>query len=580
MNGRGWSARVAHVPRGRRQVRESHLRLLVPVALAVLATSVASTPVSARNTSARPSGRSEVVTPSKVGEGEGHLIGESGVTGTQADRLTLPTPRNGHAATKPPPSEGGHVSRGGPSTGSPDSAAAASTKFAGMSQTASGYGAGFPPDSTIARGSDRVLHLVNRRAKLLDSTGGVFAVTDLNRFFGATSNGVPVGEALFDPKVIYDRGSQTYFAVALQGQTASASNFYLAVSRPASPTSFAASQWCRYVFDARILFGGASTWADYPGLGVGRNTLILTTNQYSTTFEGGVIRAWSKNYFANNYSSCPAWKAPYLWTGYGPSQATRLPDTLQPALHYTNPTGVTPATQPAYLIDTVGGGSTQYRVWKIANLASGSPSLFGPASLSGSSNNREPDRLAPGSLSNVGIDTGDTRMLQVAGRGDALHAVHNVRCQFGGGENEVCVRYIQLSVGNTSNGGITTSVAQQSVLGGGDGWYYTFPSIAVNNSGAAATAFNAVQVGGYRGSAWAAKTPTASQFSSVSWLAQGTCLLDATYDSRKGFYRAGDYSGAAADPDLSSIWVTSERSVNITGVGCGWQTHIARITGI
>jgi hypothetical protein len=451
-----------------------------------------------------------------------------------------------------------------------------------MNQTASGYGAGYPPDTILARGPDRVLHMVNRRVRLFNTSGGVLATTDLNRFFGATSNGVPVGDALYDPKVIYDRGSQTYFAVALQGQTSAASKLYLTVSRPLNPNSFAATEWCRYVFDARMVFGGTATWADYPGLGAGQNTLLVSTNQYTTSgvFQGGVLRAWSKTYYANNVTSCPAFRAPFLWTGSGSGQATRLPNTLQPALHYTNPTAVTSATQPAYLISTVGGGSAQYRVWKVANLASGSPSLYGPYSVTGSISNQEPDRLAPGGANGIGIDTGDTRMLQVAGLGNRLHAVHNVRCQSGGGANEVCVRYIQLAVSNTATGGLSASFSQQYVLGGGTGWYYWHPSIAVNNAGAAATAFNAAQVGGFRGAAWATKTPASSQFANVTWLAQGNCLLNATYDSDKGFYRAGDYSGAAADPDLSSIWVASERSLNITGVGCGWSTHIGRITGL
>jgi hypothetical protein len=310
---------------------------------------------------------------------------------------------------------------------------------------------------------------------------------------------------------------------------------------------------------------------------------VVTANQYTNAGEigAGAIRAWSKTHFANNTNSCPAHRDPYLWTNV-PFQSTRLPDTLQPALHYTNPTGATGATAPVYLVDTVGNGSPQYRVWKIANLNSGNPLLFGPASVAGSLAIRDPDRLAPGGANGIGIDTGDTRMLQVAGLGNRLHAVHNARCQFGGGANEVCVRYIQFAVSNSSNGGIRTSISQQSRLSGGAGWYYFYPSIAVNNAGDAATAFNAAGVGGYRGSAWAAKQSTSSAFQGATWLAQGNCLLNATYDDRPGrkHYRAGDYSGAAADPGGSSIWVSTERSASIPNVGCGWQTHIGRLTGL
>jgi hypothetical protein len=233
-----------------------------------------------------------------------------------------------------------------------------------------------------------------------------------------------------------------------------------------------------------------------------------------------------------------------------------------------------------YLVDAVRGGSTQYRLWKIANLASGSPSLFGPVFIGGSISIRDPDRYAPGGSGNIGIDTGDARMLQVAGLGNRLHGVHNAGCQFAGGANEVCVRYIQFAVGNTSSGGIAVSLVQQSLNGGGDNWFYWSPSIAVNNSGGAATAFNAASINGFRGVAWAAKIPSSSQFAGATWLAQGACLLNGTndYDPVRKAYRSGDFSGAAADLDKSSIWVASERSANISGVGCGWQTYIARIT--
>ena len=101
---------------------------------------------------------------------------------------------------------------GGPSAPSPS--AAASPAFAGMSQIASGNGSGSPPDTILARGSNTLIEMVNRRARLFNSSGGVLATTTLNTFFGAS------GALLFDPKIVYDRGSQTYFAVALQGTRA------------------------------------------------------------------------------------------------------------------------------------------------------------------------------------------------------------------------------------------------------------------------------------------------------------------------------------------------------------------------
>ena len=463
---------------------------------------------------------------------------------------------------------------GGPSA--PSTSAAASPSFVGMQQIASGIGSGVPPDTILARGSNTLIEMVNRRARLLNSSGTTLATTDLNSFFGAS------GGALFDPKIVYDRGSQTYFAVALQGGSSFSSNLYLAVSRPVNPTSLGSTQWCRYVFDTRLTFGTTPTWADYPGLGLGSNTLVVSVNNFNdgnpAVFQGSAIRAWSKTHYAANTNGCPAATAPYFWGGFGsPSQA--LPFTMQPTLHYTAPTGVTGATQPVYLVNS-NVGTAQYSIWKIANLSTGSPLLFNPSSVAGDRTIQAPNS-APVGANGIGIDQGDWRVLQVAGVGNALFAIHTNRCQFTSGtQTEACVRYIRFSVSNGSGGAINASVGGQSQFGGGNGWYYSYPSIAVTNSGGAATAFNATQAGSFRGAAWATKPSGFSDFGSVTYLAQGTCLLNATLSDDGDEWRAGDYSGASADPDTTSIWVATERSANISGVGCGWQTRIARLTGI
>src|SRR3954451_10912188 len=282
-----------------------------------------------------------------------------------------------------------------------------------MSQIATGNGSGYPPDTILARGSNTFIQMVNRRARLFNSSGGVLETTTLNAFFGAS------GALLFDPKIVYDRSSQTYFAVALQGQSASSSNLYLAVSRPVNPTSLGSTQWCRYVFDTTLTFGTTATWADYPGLGLGSNTLLVSVNNFSDSedFQGSAIRAWSKSHYSANSNSCPSATSPYFWGGHG-SPLKALPATMQPALHYTAPTGVTGATQPVYLVNT-NAGTAQYSVWKVANLSTGSPLLFEPSSVTGDRTIQAPN-VVPVGANGIGIDQGDARMLQVAGVGNSL----------------------------------------------------------------------------------------------------------------------------------------------------------------
>jgi hypothetical protein len=127
----------------------------------------------------------------------------------------------------------------------------------------------------------------------------------------------------------------------------------------------------------------------------------------------------------------------------------------------------------------------------------------------------------------------------------------------------------------------TATLEQQMILGGGAGWYYSYPGVAVNNAGTAVVPFMSVSTSSFLSATWAAKTYSATSLTSVTYLQQGTCLRDATFQSDSGRNpqeRAGDYSGAAADPDGTRLWIAAERSTAITGVGCGWQTWIGAIT--
>jgi hypothetical protein len=508
-----------------------------------------------------------------------HLIGPGGANLPPGSTTGPQIPAPNHVDKRGEPAKGADSLVGSPGIPPRDAlpASSASTSFWGMAEVPPGsYSWGVPPDTSLARGPNRVIELVNRRARLSNSAGSVYATRDLNSFFGAVDgSGNPSGSGLFDPKVFYDRNSTypRFYAIALQGNdnyTLHLSRIYLAVSRSTGPSSLTTG-WCRYYLSTRRALGSATdTWADYPGLGIGRDALVVTTNQY--TWPGvprvaqGVIWAWAKESLANNSQSCPGLAAPYKWIADGLNHT--LPTTIQPAQHYTSPTSSTGVVRPVYLLNTV-QGTKNYGVWRIANVASGNPLLWGPLTLAGTWPNYVPPN-APGGDGHL-IETGDTRMIQVAGLANTIIGAHNTRCQWTAlTAYESCVRLVRFSVGSTAGGGLTASLTQQVVSGGGDGWFYFYPSIALNNAGTLVSAFDVSSVEGYLGSAWGVKRSTEVNFSQVTWLTQGTCLRDTG--------RAGDYSGAEADPDGVRVWVAAERSAQITGVGCGWQTRIAAIT--
>jgi hypothetical protein len=463
--------------------------------------------------------------------------------------------------------------------------------FAGLEAVGGNYGGGAPADTILARSPTRVIEMVNRRVRIVTSTGGTLATTDLSRFFGAVGGGGrPVGPPLFDPKVFYDRNSSAprYYAVALQGNPNAAqqmSRLYLAVSRGPNPGTVSTADWCRYFVDMRRVIGAVpDTWADYPSLGAGADAIVMSTNQFSwpagqaaAEFAGSIVMAWSKADLNQNAGGCPAIPAAYEWSADGGAQL--LPSTMQVGQHFTNPSSFAGAENPVYLVNSVPvRGSRAYQVWRIANVGAGSPLLWGPVRVVGSFRNDIPP-LAPGGAG-ARIDTGDFRMLQVAGIGDRLTGVHSVWCQFTRGTSaESCVRILRFAVSQV-DGGPAVSIGQEFVSGGGDRWFYFYPSVALNNAGTAALAFDASRTNGYLGSIWAVKRRSEVTLSSAGWLTQGTCLRNtalAVTPIGPDYYRAGDYSGAAADPDGTTTWVAGERALRVPGIGCAWATRIARI---
>jgi hypothetical protein len=246
--------------------------------------------------------------------------------------------------------------------------------------------------------------------------------------------------------------------------------------------------------------------------------------------------------------------------------------TLQPAQHYTSPTSFSGTTNPAYLVNTVFGTSNIYRVWRVRNVAGGSPTLQGPVNVFGGFNyGLQPD--APQTGSAVPLETGDNRLTQAAGLADAVWGVHGTLCNIGGGPNESCVRAVRILVGQ-SGGAFTASIDQQRTIGTTNEFYW-WPGVAVNSEEQTAVPFQYVsptRTAGRLSSWWTTKDLTSSNFEPISSLATGTCAETLTNPDR-----TGDYVGAQTDPsDFHSFWLAGERATSVGG-SCQWQTRIIKV---
>jgi len=119
---------------------------------------------------------------------------------------------------------------------------------------------GNPADTMGAVGPDHVVELLNGRYAVYDKhTGALVASSSLVEFWSAA--GVPPPEDYaFDPRLIYDRASQRWYASSVDART-SDDALVVAVSKGADPTS----GWTGFAIDPTP---GASRWTDFPTLGV------------------------------------------------------------------------------------------------------------------------------------------------------------------------------------------------------------------------------------------------------------------------------------------------------------------------
>lgn len=425
-----------------------------------------------------------------------------------------------------------------------------------------------PPDVGVARSTDRVLEAVNSALRLFDTNGTIRVTRTTAAFFG-----VPESPGVFDPKVFYDRNSQRFFIVVLEKVVnGDPQRLFLAVSRSPNPIGLDVAQWCRYSMEARTdITTTDKAFADYPSLGVGRDMVMVTTNQF--VVGGGnqskgnpLLRVFAKAPLVNNLTGlCPTLPSPAVFRPL--ALANSLPanaQALQPVQHYTlpNSTGGT----SGYLVSAKASPAKGYRVWRVRDGATAAPRLEMTEVLGLRNYTKAPNATQPAGIS---LDTGDTRILQASGIGDSIWAVQTTGCQIAAGNNEACFRVLRFNVSPTTSG-FQAPIAEQATAGLLADNFLWMPSIAVTNSGRIGLALHMGSASLQHGSGWLTRVSGSSVFSPLNVLRSGTC-------SRGGSgFRSGDYSGAQADPDGTSLWLAGE-NFGTVGTSCNWQTRIIRV---
>lgn len=420
-----------------------------------------------------------------------------------------------------------------------------------------------PPDTIVAASETKVLEAVNVGMRLTDRDSGSAITQSLNNFFGE-----PNGAILFDPKVFFDRLSGRFVLVALSFELSPQTSFiYLSVSRSSDPDSLQApDDWCNYKINSKK----QGSFADYPGLGMNERWVAITTNNFRFNFNYRTAFLWTLDTprLVDNADSCPNVRVFRNTLRRG--AANEIAFTVQPAQHYsTTAEEGTPlylvSSNVANLIDEI------YTLWRIEDRGINRKPRLQTTLLRGSEVYAWPPQAEQ--RDGLDLDTGDTRIQQVAYRDGKIWAVHGTACQIGDGLTESCVRALEISPDAADGDSITF----EETFGGGRDWFYWMPGVAINGRGDVAVAFQRSRDNQFLGVAFNGKRSNRARFDKARQLARANCDLR---NFGGDINRSGDYVGLQADPlDDLGFWIAGEYAgpVGTNPNSCEWRTRVGRV---
>ena len=424
-----------------------------------------------------------------------------------------------------------------------------------------------PPDTMGAAGPNHLVSFLNSEVGFFSKTGvRQNPVGSLFDFWSPliTANELP--SHVFDPKVIYDQGSNRFIAVTLDGRLPTDNSWVLlAVSRFSDPTL----GWNTWALPAD---NTGATWADYPGIGVDSNNVYLTSNLFDASappqFRGSKIwripkpqlltlpqettLTWTE-FTHSSFVVQPAQAFGAVTTGYFITEGNAIVSIGgDPFLHNLLVYAIAGSSQVVSFLGTV--EVTPYP----AVLTSRFPSL----------------PLAP----QREIDSGDTRILNVVYRNGHLYATHTVS---DGTNTKTEVAWYEIAPS-------PLALVQQGRVSDPTRFYY-YPSIAVNANGDIALGFSGSSPTETEFTSFASGYYTARLNSDPAGTTQPVAMLkagEAQYFKTggigsSGLNRWGDFSATVVDPtDDLTFWTLQEYAQTGNMWGTWWGSfRIADIVG-
>ncbi len=402
-----------------------------------------------------------------------------------------------------------------------------------------------PPDSDGSVGPGHYAEFTNGTFAVHNKTDGSLAaakVSDTTFWANAGIGSMLLGPGLSDPRIIFDHGSQRWFAIEIT--TPSTGNSVL-VARSNTANPLEGFKATSFVAD--------SGFADFPTLGVNADSLVIGTNNFTSStgfFKNTSLFNVPKSGLLQDLPSVAGRSTFAGLTNYG--------FTLQAATDF----GPSAGYATVLSTNSTFGSSSTINAFGVNNPAGGA-TLSGNTGLAVTAYSDPPNAAQPGTT--ITLDTNDRRINSSPFKvGDAIYEVHATTVS-----GRAALAWDKISAS-------TRTLLQQGTIADPNYDYY-FGSVAANANGD-------VVIGYTRSSS----SEYASAYASVGSTSGGTLsftdkpiLLKQGTDSYSLFgspERWGDYSTTSLDPsDTNSFWTVQEFATTDVNGGRIWATQVSQI---
>jgi hypothetical protein len=426
-----------------------------------------------------------------------------------------------------------------------------------------------PPDVAGAVGPNHVMTTLNNGVMIQDKTGGNTTFVNDNTFFTVEET-----TSIYDPKILYDKYTQRYYFIDLDGANEARSNILLAVSQTNDPTG----AWNQYRFKTNT--GETNIWFDYPSVGYNKDWLVISGNMFGVNGSFSKVKLFVVKIsdVINGLVTTPN-EISFAGSGSG--------FTVSPAVVDDNTTDYVP------LITNWNYTTGTYKLLKITGVPPAAPVLSDVGFPSvGSANawtyamyhqNESPQKDMTSRTN--GVSSNDHRMSNAVLKNGKLWAVHPAFFSSTGTRSSAATyrgaaQWLSINPNTAAINEWGKVIDNNTTDMGGYNMptnSFAFPSIAVNDNEDVLLNFAHFSPTQYPGASYALRTNGSASFSDVYLFKEGVEHYYKTYDGSSN--RWGDYTITMVDPSNGlDFWAIGEYSETNNGTHDRWATYWAKVS--